>query len=224
MTKKLKERFFKRYKFCNHDTNKFILFLRKGVCPYEYSNYWEKFNKASLPEKEDFYSLLNMEDFSDADYAYAKIVYKDFELKNLGQYHGLFVQSDMLLLADVFENFRKIFLEIYKLDPQKILSVPELAWKAASKKTKVKLDLSNDMDILLMVEKGIRGGIWCSVYRYAKANSKYVKHYDKNQESSYLQYWDANNLYGWAMSQKLPVNNFEWIRNTSQFNEDFGKL
>ena len=75
-----------------------------------------------------------------------------------------------------------------------------------------------------MVEKGIRGGIWCSVYRYAKANSKYVKHYDKNQESSYLQYWDANNLYGWAMSQKLPVNNFEWIRNTSQFNEDFGKL
>ena len=70
----------------------------------------------------------------------------------------------------------------------------------------------------------IRGGIWCSVYRYAKANSKYVKDYDKNQESSYLQYWDANNLYGWAMSQKLPVNNFEWIRNTSQFNEDFAKL
>ena len=98
-----------------------------------------------------------MEDFTDADYAYAKIVHKEFELKNLGEYHDLFVQSDILLLADVFENFRKTFLEIYELDPQKILSAPELAWQTALKKTKVKLGLSYDMDILLMVEKGIRG-------------------------------------------------------------------
>ena len=98
-----------------------------------------------------------MKDFTDADYAYAKIVHKDFELKNLGEYHDLFVQSDILLLADAFENFRKTFLEIYELDPQKILSAPELAWQTALKKTKVKLGLSYDMDILLMVEKGIRG-------------------------------------------------------------------
>ena len=77
--------------------------------------------------------------------------------------------------------------------------------------------------MLLMVEKGIRGGICHSIYRYAKANNKYMKDYDKNKESSYLQYWDVNNLYGWAMSQKLPVNNFEWIKDTSQFNEDFIK-
>ena len=77
--------------------------------------------------------------------------------------------------------------------------------------------------MLLMVEKGIRGGIGHSIYRYAKANNKYMKDYDKNKESSYLQYLDVNNLYGWAMLQKLPVNNFEWIKDTSQFNEDFIK-
>ena len=77
--------------------------------------------------------------------------------------------------------------------------------------------------MLLMVEKGIRGGICHSIYQYAKANNKYMKDYDKNKESSYIQYWDVNNLYGWAMLQKLPVNNFEWIKDTSQFNEDFIK-
>ena len=113
--------------------------------------------------------------------------------------------------------------EIYELGPAKFLSAPGLAWQAALKKTKVKLDLLTDIDMLLMVEKGIRGGICHSIYRYAKANNKYMKDYDKNKESSYLQYWDVNNLYGWAMSQKLPVNNFEWIKDTFQFNEDFTK-
>ena len=127
------------------------------------------------------------------------------------------------MLADVFENFRNMCLKIYELDPAKFLSAPGLAWQAALKKTKVKLDLLTDIDMLLMVEKGIRGGICHSIYRYAKANNKYMKDYDKNKESSYLQYWDVNNLYGWAMSQKLPVNNFEWIKETSQFNEDFIK-
>ena len=77
--------------------------------------------------------------------------------------------------------------------------------------------------MLLMVEKGIKGGICHPIYRYAKANNKYIKDYDKNKESSYLKYRDVNNLYGWAMSQKLPVNNFEWIEDTFQFNEDFIK-
>ena len=88
------------------------------------------------------------------------------------------------------------------------------------KKTKVKLDLLTDIDILLMVEKGIRRAICHSIYRYAKANEKYMKDYDKNKESPYLQYWDVKNLYGWNMWQKLPVNNFEWIKDSSQFNED----
>ena len=124
----------------------------------------------------------------------------------------MYVQSDTSLLADVFWNLRNICLEIYNLDSEKFLSAPGLAWQAAFKKTKVKLDLLTDIDMFLMVEKGIKGGICYSVYRYAKANNKFMKDYDKNKESSYLQYWDVNNLYGWAMSQKLPVNNFQWIK------------
>ena len=182
---------------------------------------WEKYNETSLPEKEDFYSHLNMEDITDANYAHAKRVCKDFETKNLGEYHDLYVQSDILLLADVCENFRDIFLKIYELDPARFLSAPGLTWQAALKKTKVKLDLLTDIDMLIMVEKGIRGGICHSVYRYAKANNKYVKDYDKNKESLYLQYWDVNNLYGWAMLQKLPVYNFEWIEDF--INEDYMK-
>ena len=126
---------------------------------------WEKFNEASLPEKEDFYSHLNMEDIIDADYAYAKRVCKDFDIKNLGEYHDLYVQSNAVLLADVFENFRNMCLNICEHDPAKFLSAPGLAWQVALKKAKVKLDLLTDIDMLLMVEKGIRGGICHSIYR-----------------------------------------------------------
>ena len=108
-------------------------------------------------------------------------------------------------MADVFENFRKMCLKIYHLDPLKCLSAPGVARQAALKKTEVKLELLTDIDMLLMVEKGIRGGICHTIHRYAKANNKYMKQYDKNKESSYL-IWYVNNLYGWAMSQKLPVN------------------
>ena len=112
-SKKFKERFFNTYKFSNHDNNKFILLLRRGVYPYEYMDDWKKFNEMSLPEKEDFYSHLNMEDIADTNYVHAKRVCKDFERKNLGKYHDLYVQSDTLLLADVFENFRNMCVLIY---------------------------------------------------------------------------------------------------------------
>ena len=125
---------------------------------------WEKFNETLLPEKEDLYSHLNMEDITDADYAHAKRVCKDTEIKNLGQYHDLYVQSNRLLLIDVFENFRNICIKIYKLDPAKFLSVPGLAWQAALKETKVKLDLLADIDMLLVVEKSVRGGTCHFIY------------------------------------------------------------
>ena len=173
--------------------------------------------------KHDCQSHLNMEYINDANYGPAKQVSKDSEKIDVAEYHDLHVQSDTLLLADVFEEVQNMCLEIDELDSTKFLSPPGLGWQAALKKTKVKLDLLTDIDMLLMVEKGIRGGICHSIYRYAKANNKYMKDYDKNKESSYLQYWDVNNLYGWAMLQKLPVNNFEWIKDTSQFNEDFIK-
>ena len=106
-------------------------------------------------------------------------------------------------MVDGFENFRKMCLKIYQLDPAKFLSAPGLAWQvAALKKIEIKLELSTDIDILLMVEKGIRGEICNKIHRYAKANNKYMKDYDKNKESSYLKYWDVNNSYGWTMSQK----------------------
>ena len=123
---------------------------------------WEKFNETSSLEKEDFYSHLNMEDITDADYVHAKRVCKDFEIKNLGEY-DLYVQSDTLLLADVLENFRNMCLKIYELDPAKFLSAPGLVWQVALIKTKVKLYILTDTDMMLMVEKGIRGGICHSI-------------------------------------------------------------
>ena len=123
---------------------------------------WEKFNETSLHEKEDFYSHLNMEDITDADYVHAKKVCKDFEIKNLGEY-DLYVQSDTLLLADVLENFRNMCLKIYELDPAKFLSAPGLVWQVALINTKVKLYILTDTDMMLMVEKGIRGGICHSI-------------------------------------------------------------
>ena len=117
-----------------------------------------------------------------------EILIKDLEIKNLGEYHDLHFQSDTLLLADIFEKFKNMCFEIYELDPAKFLSAPGSAWQAALKKTKVKLDLLTDIDMLLILEKCIKGGICHSIYRYAKANGKYMKDYDKNKESSYLQY------------------------------------
>ena len=193
---KSKKRFKNTFTFSKNDINKFILLLRKGVCPYEYMDAWEKNNETTLPEKEEFYSSLNMEDITDADCMNSKRVCKNFEIKNKREYHELYLKSDALLLADVFENFRKMCLKIYELDPVKFLSAPGLAWQAVLKKTEVKLGLLTNIDILLIVEKGIKEGICHAICRYANANNKYVKDFDKNKESSYLKYWDINNLYG----------------------------
>ena len=145
--------------FFNKNLNKFILLLRKGVYPYEYMDNWERFNETSLPNKESFYSNLNMENSDDIDYRYGHNVFKRFKLKNLREYHDLYVQSDTLLLADVFENFRNTCIKVYELDPAHFLSLPELAWQACLKKKIIKLELLTDYDMLLMVEEGIRGNI-----------------------------------------------------------------
>ena len=184
---------------------------------------WKKLNETTLPENEKFYSNLSTEDITKADYKDGKRVCKDFEIKKLREYHNLYLKSDVLLLADVLEKFRKMFIKIYEFDLAKFLSAHGLAWQTASKNAEVKLEQLTDIDMLLMVEKGIRRGICHAIHHYSKANNKYMKDYDKNKESFYLKYWDVNNLYGWALLQKLPVNNFEQIGETSQFNEDFIK-
>ena len=195
------------------------MLLRKGVYPYEYMDGWDKFNEKSIPIKESFYSNLTMESISETDYRHAN-VFKTFKLNNLGDYHDLYVQSDTLLLADVFENFRKACIKTYELDPAYFISLPGLAWQAClKKKTGVELELLTDYDMLLMIEEGIRGGICNAVHRYAKTNNKYMKNYDKSKESSYIQYLDANNLYGAAMSEKLPINGFKWVNDILGINK-----
>ena len=192
------------YRFCKKDLNKFALLLKKGVYPYEYMDSWERFNEALLPSKESFYSELHKEDITDEDYNHAKKIWEVFTIKSLGEFHDLYVQSDTLLLADVCENFRDRCINTYELDPAHFLSSPRLGWQACLKKTNMKLELLTDNDMLIMEEKGIRGGVCNATLKYAEANNKYMKDYDENIASSFLQYIDANNLCGWAMSEKLP--------------------
>ena len=154
---------------------------------------WERFNETSLPPKESFYSELNLEGISNKDYLHAKKVWDTFEIRNLGEYHDLYVQADTLLLADVYEKFRDKCIKIYRFDPSYFLSALGLAWQACLKKTEVKL---TDIKILLLIEDGMRAGMCQSTHRHAKANNKCMKNYDKSIESSNLMYLDANNLYG----------------------------
>ena len=186
---------------------------------------WEKFNETVLPPKKGFYSNLKLEDISDEDYLHAQKVRDAFKIKNLGEYHDLYVQRDTLLLADAYENFRNVCLDTCELGPVYFVSATGLAWQACLKKTGVKLELLTDIDMLLMIEKGTRSAICQATHRYANANNKYMNNYNKNIGSSYTQYLDSNNLYGWAMSQKLPVNDFKWVKQEelSKFNEDFIK-
>ena len=147
------KRFGNTYEFCNGNLNKFILLMRKGVDHYEYMDNWERFDETSLPNKESFYSNLNLENIDNIDYRHGHNVFKRFKLKNLGEYHDLYVQGDTLLLPDVFENFRNMCLKVYELDPAHFLSLPRLAWQACLKKTNIKLELLTDYDMLLMVEE-----------------------------------------------------------------------
>ena len=153
--KDLIKKFKNIYSFCNNDPNKFILLLRKGVYPYEYMDSWERFNETSLPSKEDFYSNLKTENIDDIDYRHGNNVFKRFKLENLGDYHDLYVKSETLLLADVFENFRDMCIKVYELDPAHFVCYQD--------KTNIELELLANYDMLLIVEEGIRGGICHSI-------------------------------------------------------------
>ena len=188
------------------------LLYKKGIYPYEYMDSFEKFSETSLPPKESFYSKLNDEHITEDEYAHAKTVWETFECKTLGDYHNLYVKTDVALLADVFENFRKLCLQQYGLDPAHYFTSPGLSWDALLKKTGVELELFTDHEMHMFVERGIRGGISMVSKRHAKANNPLVSDYDESKPNSCIMYLDANNLYGWAMSKPLPKSGFKWKR------------
>ena len=196
------------------------LLKQKGFYPYEYMDSEEKFNDTKLPPREAFYSKLSGKGITEKDYEHAGNVWISFKMKTFKEYHELYNITDVLLLADVFENFRDLCLKIYGLDPVYYFTAPQLAWDACLKMTSVKLELLSDEDMLLMFEEGIRGGISIISNRYGEANNKYMrKGFNKNKPSKYLMYLDANNLYGCAMSEKLPTHGFKWL-----LDREIGKL
>ena len=219
----LKQRFYNTCQLCGDNMEKSKLLSRKGVYPYEYMDSWEKFKLPVPLDKKHYYSELNDSNISDEGVNHIKNVCSTFNINNLGEYHDLYVQSDTTLHADVFENFGDKCINVDKLDPAYYLSAPSLSWHSGLKMTGQALELLTDKNMLLLLEKGIRGSICEAATKYKKANNKYMKNYDTTKPSSYLMYVDANNLYGHAMSKKLPTGNFQWVQDTSIFTEDYIK-
>ena len=187
------------------------LLTDKGVYPYDYMNSWEQFDEIKLPRKEDFYSQLYEEGITDKDYARANIVWKHFNIKNLGEYHDLYLMTDVYLLTDVFENFRDMCLNYYGLDPAYYLTLPNYSWNAFLSLTGAKLQQIHKKEMYEMIEHGLRGGMTQCSLKKVEANNKYMNEdYDKSKPSSYISYLDANNLYGLAMCKKLPYDDFKW--------------
>jgi hypothetical protein len=192
------------------DEVNFQLVSRKGVYPYEYMSSVERFCETTLPPISAFHSTLADSDISAEDYSHAQKVWETFGIANMQDYHDLYLKTDVLLLADVFEEFRRTSLVHYKLDPAHFFTAPGLSFYACLKMTDVKLELFNYIDQLLFVEKGIRGGTSYIANRLSTANNECVGH-DPAKPSTHITYLDANNLYGWAMSQPLPTGDFYFL-------------
>ena len=199
------------------------LMSRKGVYPYDFMDSFEKFNQKELPNKDQFYSILNDQHITDDEYDHAKKVWNTFMIKTMGKHHDLYLVSDMLLLTDIFENFRKTCMQYYKLDPCHYFMSPGLSWDAMLKMTNIKLELMTDINMFQFIEKCMHGGVSYIANRYGNANNKCMKEYDEKVPSKYIMYLDANNLYGWAMSQYLPTGNFKWMTDKEINKIDLGK-
>ena len=182
----MKDKFPSTFKLGKGNIDKFILLLKKDVYPYEYMDGWERFDETELPLIDKFYSNLNLTNITKDEYKHAQKVWNTFKIKNLGEYHDLYVQCDTTQLADNFEQFRTLCLKEYELDPAYFCTTPGLAIDACLKMTDIKLELLPDNDMVLMFEKGLREGISPAIHRYAKANNKYMYNYDSQQLSSFL--------------------------------------
>ena len=193
------------------------LLKKKGVFPYEYVSSLDKLKETSLPPKADFYNSLTDSEISTEEYERANRVWHDLGIKTLGHYSDVYLKTDIMLLTQVFENFRKTCFETYKLDAALYYTLSGYTWDAMLLYTMIILYLITNIDILNILEKAIRGGVSQCCNRYAKANNKYMKEgYDGSKADSYIMYYDINNLYGWSMSQSLPTGNFEWIQNIDE--------
>lgn len=198
--------------------SKFDLMREKGVFPYEYVTSFEKLEETSLPPKDQFFSSLTEQGITDEEYDRALKVWDAMGCDTLGSYAEAYLQSDVTLLADVFENFRTLAMKTDGLDPAWYYTLPGFSYDSMLKLTKIELELLTDGEMLLFFEKAIRGGLSQCSYRYAAANNPYMKNYDPSRDETYIWYLDINNLYGWALSQPLPYGNFEWIK-PEKFND-----
>ena len=219
------------------------LLKQKGFYPYEYIESIERLNETELPDISKFYSTLKQEGISEEEYKHVQNVWNTYNCNTLKDYHNLYLKTDVLILADAFEQFRNFFLKHHQIDPCYCFSAPGLTWQCGLKYTGIELELLTDYDMLQMFEKGIRGG-YSGVLgsRHVKAFNKYTPNYrdgnrilDDNElkecleklkngenlndllKEKYLLYLDANNLYGWAMSQPLPTGDFKWEENENYY-------
>ncbi|XP_071054718.1 uncharacterized protein [Onthophagus taurus] len=205
--------------FPNLDESKFNLLTRKGVFPYDYLDSFTKLNETALPDESTFYNSMTDSHIADTDYTHANEVWNAFGCQNLGNYSELYLKTDILLLADVFEQFRASCLNSYSLDPAHYYTLPGYTWDCMLKYTRVKLELLTDIDMAMFIERGIRGGLSQCSKRYASANNKYLPNYKSAEPSKFIIYDDINNQYGWAMSQYLPYGGFKWVEgNNINFN------
>ena len=194
------------------------LMQKKGTYPYEFMDGPEKFDLHHLPPQSAFYSKLYDSGITDAEYAHAQAVWKTFNMTSMRQYHDVYLTSDVLLLADIFENFRSLAHSFYGLDPAHYYTLPGFSFDACLKMTRAKLELLTDIDQLIFIERGIRGGIATITNRYAKSNVPGTADYDPNKDTEYLMYLDANNLYGFAQRQMLPVSDFKFLSDSETRN------
>ena len=196
------------------DDEQFKIMISKGIYPYDFIDSFDKLNTVGLPSKDSFYSRLTDSKINDKDYKTAQQNYEILKCKSFMDYHKYYLTSDVLLLTDIWYNFKNLCMDIYKLDPIYYYTAPSLSWDAFLKLSKVELELLTNLEMFEFVESSIRGGLSQISTRYAQANNPKVKNekykYDSSKESSQIIYLDANNLYGWSMIQHLPYKSFQW--------------
>jgi len=193
------------------------LLTRKGVFPYDYLDCMERLSDTELPPIEHFFNKLTNEKCAEQDYIHAKKVWSFFNCQNLKDYMMIYLMTDVLLLADIMENFRSVTKRIYGLDPCQYITLPAFSWDAMLKHTKAELELLTDIEMIYFIKNAIRGGLVQCSKRHSVANNKYLRTSNQTKKKSTIVYLDANNLYGWAMSEYLPYAGFDWVQNVENF-------